>query len=322
MSRLRPAVTPSLPAFVVMLGQLIAAEPACGQETQASRAAPESTTVVAGPNYGASGVHRWLFGEHYRTLWTTPIRVEVLDLGTFAGGLQPVKQGGGLQTQSLRFVGMPTGGSTPSARSTRMPRRSCRPTSGGRSPRRSPRTRSAPPTRRVPPWPPRSPRPRASCTATRNSSTCPTTPAWASSAREFAGVLGFIEERPDENKDPSLAFAGALEIVSTDELYDIIEKKPGNYVDSEQFLRARLLDVFLGDWDRHRDQWRWAKVKDGDAASSGYRSRGIATRPSSCSTASFPGSRGRLFRNWSSSARSTAPPSAPPGTAATSTAAS
>ena len=39
------------------------------------------------------------------TLWITPIRVEVLDLGTFAGGLKPVKEGGGLQTQSLRFAG-------------------------------------------------------------------------------------------------------------------------------------------------------------------------------------------------------------------------
>ena len=24
------------------------------------------------------------------------------------------------------------------------------------------------------------------------------------------------------------------------------------------------MDVFLGDWDRHYDQWRWARYPDGD----------------------------------------------------------
>jgi len=95
---------PSLPALVALLGQFVMAEPVRGQEPTTS-ASPESTTVVAGASYKASGLHQWLFGKHYRTLWTTPIRVEVLDLGTFAGGLKPLKEGGGLQTQSLRFAG-------------------------------------------------------------------------------------------------------------------------------------------------------------------------------------------------------------------------
>jgi hypothetical protein len=30
-------------------------------------------------------------------------------------------------------------------------------------------------------------------------------------------------------------------------------------VDARAFLSARLVDAFLGDWDRHRDQWRWAR---------------------------------------------------------------
>ena len=46
-----------------------------------------------------------LFGKHYRDLWATPIRVEVLDLGRFAGGLRPTRRGGGKQTRSLRFQG-------------------------------------------------------------------------------------------------------------------------------------------------------------------------------------------------------------------------
>jgi len=32
-------------------------------------------------------------------------------------------------------------------------------------------------------------------------------------------------------------------------------------VDQQMVLRARLLDMLLGDWDRHEDQWRWEKMK-------------------------------------------------------------
>ncbi|HZD06574.1 MAG TPA: hypothetical protein VE173_16800, partial [Longimicrobiales bacterium] len=30
-----------------------------------------------------------------------------------------------------------------------------------------------------------------------------------------------------------------------------------------QLLRARLIDMLVGDWDRHADQWRWASYSDG-----------------------------------------------------------
>ena len=31
-------------------------------------------------------------------------------------------------------------------------------------------------------------------------------------------------------------------------------------VDARAYLRARLIDHLIGDWDRHRDQWRWVKL--------------------------------------------------------------
>ena len=34
-------------------------------------------------------------------------------------------------------------------------------------------------------------------------------------------------------------------------------------MDARAFLRARLMDMFLGDRDRHRDQFRWAVVREG-----------------------------------------------------------
>jgi hypothetical protein len=69
-----------------------------------SQASPDSVTIQAGPQYAAGGLHRFLFGTDYRSLWTVPIRVATLDLGAH-GGLVPVSQGGGRQTKSLWFRG-------------------------------------------------------------------------------------------------------------------------------------------------------------------------------------------------------------------------
>ena len=32
-------------------------------------------------------------------------------------------------------------------------------------------------------------------------------------------------------------------------------------MDEESYIRARLFDMLIGDWDRHYDQWRWAEYK-------------------------------------------------------------
>jgi hypothetical protein len=32
-------------------------------------------------------------------------------------------------------------------------------------------------------------------------------------------------------------------------------------LDGKEVLRARMLDLLIGDWDRHEDQWRWKAEK-------------------------------------------------------------
>src|SRR6185369_12730808 len=78
---------------------------------------------------------------------------------------------------------------------------------------------------------------------------------------EFAGMLGTIEERP-ENADDAAGFAGADDIISTDRLLEELRESPSDLVDARAYLSARLQDIYLGDWDRHRDQWRWARFGD------------------------------------------------------------
>ena len=36
-------------------------------------------------------------------------------------------------------------------------------------------------------------------------------------------------------------------------------------MDERAYLRARLLDLLVGDWDRHQGQWEWVGKADGDA---------------------------------------------------------
>src|SRR5439155_1142132 len=78
-----------------------------------------------------------------------------------------------------------------------------------------------------------------------------------------AGMLGMIEERPTEPPDNEPGFAGAAELASTKKLFEHLENDADHRIDSRAFLAARLMDVFIGDWDRHHDQWRWARFDSG-----------------------------------------------------------
>ncbi|MGH7646208.1 MAG: hypothetical protein ACREMR_11555, partial [Gemmatimonadales bacterium] len=73
-----------------------------------------------------------------------------------------------------------------------------------------------------------------------------------------AGMLGMLEERPTERAGGE-GFAGAADFVGTAKLFERLEDDADHRVASRAYLTARLLDVFVGDWDRHQDQWRWAR---------------------------------------------------------------
>lgn len=93
----------------------------------------------------------------------------------------------------------------------------------------------------------------------------------------LGGYRGFIsdevvlvEQRPANPKHGVTppAYLGGVDEKTKYEAYDdLVEKlldKPGKHrVDQEAMLRARLLDVLIGDWDRHRGQWRFAGNEDG-----------------------------------------------------------
>ncbi len=224
---------------------------------------PATVTVAAGSRYGASWPHQVLFGRHYRDLWTTPIRVEVLDLSRYAGGLTPAKRGGGRQTKSLRLLSGdgrvfafrsvdkdPTAAIPPELRETFVNQivqdqiSSSHPAGALVV---SPLLDAAGVLHTEP-----------------RLFVMPDDQTLGAFRSEFAGMLGQLEERPKESTDDEPGFAGASDIARTQKLWEHLSRSPRHRVDSRAFLTARLLDIYVGDWDRHADQWRWARFEEGD----------------------------------------------------------
>lgn len=217
----------------------------------------DTVTVAAGERYAAGGFHRFLFGDGYRELWTTPIRVPVLDLERFAGGVTATEEGGGMQTRSLRLLtddGLEfVVRSVDKDPSAILPAR-IRKRSAVRSIVRDQVSAAFPASAlAVPPMMDAIGLPRPD----PHLVVLPDHPRLGEWREEYAGMLGMLEQRPEEREGDRPGFAGAAKVVGTDELIEQLNDSPAHRVDTTGFLAARLLDFVINDWDRHEDQWRW-----------------------------------------------------------------
>ena len=231
---------------------------ALAAQTEPNRAV---TIQAPGPEYRASGLHQMLLGKEYRSLWTTSVSVPVLDLRTFAGGLRPVSKGGGKQTKSLLFVA-PDGrqfffrGVDKDASALLPPE--LRETVAGRVVRDQ--TSSALPT--APPVVNRLLTAVGIPHAKEHLFVLPRDPSLGEFQNEFGGLMGFLQERVGGAEGPPSHWGGATEIIGTDTLFARVSRSPEDRVDARALLAARLFDVMIGDWDRHRDQWVWLRHGD------------------------------------------------------------
>src|SRR2546421_2716281 len=78
----------------------------------------------------------------------------------------------------------------------------------------------------------------------------------------FKEMLGLLEERPTVDPDEEVGFAGAERIASTQKVWDHLTADSRHRADLRALLAARLVDVLVGDWDRHPEQWRWARFDE------------------------------------------------------------
>lgn len=79
---------------------------------------------------------------------------------------------------------------------------------------------------------------------------------------DFGDELYMIEEHTSEGHADKASFGFQNELVSTEDMMKKIHKDEDIVVDEAAYIRARLFDMLIGDWDRHHDQWRWIEFKE------------------------------------------------------------
>jgi len=224
-----------------------------------------SAKVIANPYYNkASGFKRFLLGHHYRKEWATPVEVDVLNLDTIAGGLSPVKLGGGMQTKSLRLKG--ADGKEYVLRSVNKdPSKALPPEFRGTFANDVLQDQIS------------SSHPYAPLVVAELSKAAeiyyitprvvyvPNSPRLGEFQKELGNTLSIFEERPigEQEDNPNYDFSG--KVVTSEKMLEKIFGDNDHRMDEKFFLRNRLFDMVIGDWDRHEDQWLWATFKtEGD----------------------------------------------------------
>lgn len=80
----------------------------------------------------------------------------------------------------------------------------------------------------------------------------------------FGDKLFLVEERQTDEHLELESYGKPRAILGTDEVLANIRKDEKYQVDEKSYIKARLFDMLIGDWDRHQDQWRWSEFKDGE----------------------------------------------------------
>lgn len=78
----------------------------------------------------------------------------------------------------------------------------------------------------------------------------------------FGDELYLIEERPSDGFENLKSFGKPEKIVATDDVLANIAKDQKYKVDEVAYIRARIFDMLIGDWDRHHDQWKWGEYSE------------------------------------------------------------
>jgi len=204
-------------------------------------------SVQIRPEYaGKSNFHNFLFGKNYRTAWADSTLVPVISLRSWKGGLTPIKQGGGMQTTSLRLLD--SSGKEWVLRSVEKKPEVLLPQTlrnsfatdwldDAMSAQHPFSALAVPPLAEALGIP--HAKPVIGLVAVDTSMKDQWTPL-------LTGRLALLEEREPLGKSDN-----------TLEMLEELSSDHDHTLDGKIWLRAKMLDWLVGDWDRHPDQWRW-----------------------------------------------------------------
>lgn len=217
-----------------------------------AQSSQDSITVAGSTEFRISRSRSFWMGTNYRKEWVTPIRVPVINMK--AEGLEPVKRGGGKQTRSLRLQDaegkeynfrsikkfitsktLPADLESEAAKDI---------VSDGISASYPYSALSMPVLAEA-----------AGVPYLKSRVVyIPDDPALGEHRKDFGNLLAYLEEKiPDSVKKD----------YDTEEVVKKLKQDNVNTVDQKAVLKARILDMFVMDFDRHEDQWEWGAIDRG-----------------------------------------------------------
>jgi len=78
----------------------------------------------------------------------------------------------------------------------------------------------------------------------------------------FANEVYLLEERPDGDWTDAPNLGSFNKFFSTVEVIEKLQENNLYKVDQMAFIKARLFDLLIGDWDKHADNWRWGLLEN------------------------------------------------------------
>ena len=224
-----------------------------------SNAIESTKTVAPGESYKAGWLKETIWGKHYRDVWAASIEAPVIDLNQKRGGLDVVSVGGGQQSVSI-VVEDSTGQKSMMRSIDKDPSEAL----------------------------PEVLRQTFANTIIQDqiSASHPYGAVAVGELADAAGIyhtdpeIGFLPETPGLDipgvEDGALVMfenfvsvpwlqenygKAANRILGSNGVWVSLRENKDYKIDEKQFIRSRLFDMFLGDWDRHQGQWFWAEIE-------------------------------------------------------------
>ncbi|TDN95406.1 hypothetical protein DET49_1011 [Salegentibacter sp. 24] len=226
-----------------------------------------SASIYTREETDKSGLYETLFGDFYRDVYSTKIKAPVLFLDTLEGNLQPLKEGGGMQSRSLRFISKDDHEYT--IRALRKSATRFLQAAAVKDHYIKDYIENTVAQRyAMDLFTTAHPYARYSLKHINDLLNIkagkpeifyiPKQKALGLNNDEYGGELYMLEAHVgSENKEFEL-FGSPENIISTTDLLEEMKESKNIQVDEEEYIKNRLVDMLIGDWDRHFDQWRWA----------------------------------------------------------------
>lgn len=223
---------------------------------------------------GDSKTYKSIFGEHYRELYFKKMKFEAVDLDTLYGGLKPIQLGGGDQTNSLRMEDK--NGKQYNIRQIKKDAVQLLQSNVYEDEYLRDEfdhtlienvledfmTASHPFAFMTVPV-------MAEAVGVYHTNPeiyyIPKQKALGKFNKEHGDFIYMIEERPQDDWLGTEFFGSPNhDITSTRKFYGHLKRDEKYKVDEKQYIKSRVFDILIGDFDRHADQWRWAETKTED----------------------------------------------------------